>query len=372
MKEKLQAVDPRTWTLLLAVATFVAAVAGLAIVWKSQDGIPPEVHEAAIDKVHELEDENGELQAQIDRLVDAYPEGAELASATALRKRQLRSNVRTSFNEELAVPKVAGTAWIDQAATVIGDVEIGRRVYVGPGASIRADEGQPFHIGDESNVQDNVVLHALQTSADGKKVGKNLVMVGEDGYGIYLGDRVSLAAGAVINGPVAIMDDTFVGMRAVVFRSVVGKGVVIEPGAVVLGVRIPDERYVPAGEVVSTQEDADDLPEVTDGYAYHDWNAATVRTHAQLADGYNGRRATEGLVSETPEGAVEAEGSGEETTDGHGSEPVAEEGETSVDEHATEPAESHDESGAPASETDAGHEEPDVALGDEPAAEEHG
>ena len=62
MKDKLQAVDAKTWTLLLAVATFVAAVAGLAIVWKSQNGIPPEVHAAAIDKVHELEDERNAVR----------------------------------------------------------------------------------------------------------------------------------------------------------------------------------------------------------------------------------------------------------------------------------------------------------------------
>jgi len=41
----------------------------------------------------------------------------------------------------------------------IGDVRIGANVLLGPGTSIRADEGHPFHIGEGTNVQDGVVIH---------------------------------------------------------------------------------------------------------------------------------------------------------------------------------------------------------------------
>ena len=55
-------------------------------------------------------------------------------------------------------PVVAGSAYIDQSAQVIGDVEIGERVSVWPNVTIRADLA-PVRIGDETNIQDNSALH---------------------------------------------------------------------------------------------------------------------------------------------------------------------------------------------------------------------
>ncbi|MED0773200.1 hypothetical protein P4T16_14285 [Bacillus siamensis] len=34
-------------------------------------------------------------------------------------------------------------------------------VYVGPNAAVRADEGTPFYIGSNTNLQDGVILHGL-------------------------------------------------------------------------------------------------------------------------------------------------------------------------------------------------------------------
>ncbi len=43
-------------------------------------------------------------------------------------------------------------------------------------------------------------------------------------------------------------------MQALVFKSVIGKNVVVEPGAKVIGVTVAEGRYIPAGSVVVTQE----------------------------------------------------------------------------------------------------------------------
>jgi carbonic anhydrase/acetyltransferase-like protein (isoleucine patch superfamily) len=50
-----------------------------------------------------------------------------------------------------------------------------------------------------------------------------------------------------------VMDNTFVGMQSLVFKSFVGKGCVLEPGVILMGVSVPDGRYVPAGSVIRTQ-----------------------------------------------------------------------------------------------------------------------
>jgi carbonic anhydrase/acetyltransferase-like protein (isoleucine patch superfamily) len=56
-------------------------------------------------------------------------------------------------------PKVAPSAYIDPGAHVIGDVVIGERSSIWPGAVLRGDTA-PIRIGDEVSIQDNSVLHA--------------------------------------------------------------------------------------------------------------------------------------------------------------------------------------------------------------------
>lgn len=48
-----------------------------------------------------------------------------------------------------SMPTVSTSAYVDESASIIGDVRIGERVYVAPGVSLRADEATPIIIGDE-------------------------------------------------------------------------------------------------------------------------------------------------------------------------------------------------------------------------------
>lgn len=57
------------------------------------------------------------------------------------------------------VPRIAPTAWVHPAATVIGDVEIGPDSSVWPGAVLRGDFGS-IRIGARTSVQDNAVVHS--------------------------------------------------------------------------------------------------------------------------------------------------------------------------------------------------------------------
>ncbi|MPM76950.1 Carnitine operon protein CaiE [bioreactor metagenome] len=200
----------------------------------------------------------------------------------------IRANPVTPWNSVPTVPVIDPTAYIDHQASVIGYVTIGASVMVSPMASIRGDEGMPIFVGNESNVQDGVVLHALETiDEEGEPVEKNLVEVGGKKYAVYIGERVSLAHQSQVHGPSSVGNDTFIGMQAFVFKSKVGNNCVLEPTSAVIGVTIPDGRYVPAGTVVTTQAEADKLPEITGDYGYKHTNEAVVYVNVNLAEGYN-------------------------------------------------------------------------------------
>jgi len=195
-------------------------------------------------------------------------------------------NVKTDFSSNVCDPVVDPSAFVHPLGLVIGNVTIGKNVFVAPFAAVRGDEGQPLHVGDDSNVQDGVVIHALETEEHGKPVEKNLMEVGGKKYAVYVGSRVSLAHQVQIHGPAIVLDDSFVGMKVLVFRAKVGKGCVVEPGCILMGVSVPDGRYVPAGTVLRDQAAADKLPAITDDYPLKSLNKGVVHVNTSLAKGY--------------------------------------------------------------------------------------
>ena len=197
-----------------------------------------------------------------------------------------RTNVLTSFNPDVDAPTFEETSFVDPMASVIGAVTLGREVFVAPFASIRGDEGQPISIGDESNVQDGVVIHALETVDHGLPLANRTYAVNGQQYAVYIGKRVSLAHQSQVHGPARVDDDVFVGMQALVFKSWIGRGAVIEPGARVIGVNVAPGHYVPAGTVLTDQKLADKLPEISDSYPYAGLNEAVVHVNTSFAEQY--------------------------------------------------------------------------------------
>jgi SulP family sulfate permease len=178
----------------------------------------------------------------------------------------------TNISHQAIIPK---SAFVHEQATVIGHVVLSEHVHVAAESSIRADEGTPFFIGANTNVQDGVVIHALQ---------EKWVRVGDEDWAVYVGKNVSLAHDALVHGPCYVGDDTFVGFKAVVHDSVVGSHCYIGIGAIVVGVEIPDERFVPHGMIVATQDAADNLPPVAD--FMREFNEDVVDVNRGLAVAY--------------------------------------------------------------------------------------
>jgi len=124
-------------------------------------------------------------------------------------------------------PRIAASAYIDPSAQVIGDVVVGERASIWPNVTARGDVNS-IHIGDDSNVQDNCVLHC--------DAGV---------FPLEIGNRVTVGHLAMLHG-CTIEDDCLIGIGAIVLNGAkVGKGSVIAAGAVVPeGAQIPPRSMV--------------------------------------------------------------------------------------------------------------------------------
>lgn len=109
-----------------------------------------------------------------------------------------------------------------RGSVVVGDVTLGKNVGIWYNAVLRGDHA-PITVGDDSNIQDNCVVH-----------------VGPDTPAV-IGKGVTIGHSAIIHG-CTIGDNTMVGMGAVVMdRAQVGKNCIIGAGALVTqGTVIPD------------------------------------------------------------------------------------------------------------------------------------
>jgi carbonic anhydrase/acetyltransferase-like protein (isoleucine patch superfamily) len=120
-------------------------------------------------------------------------------------------------------PKIAESAFVSEAAYVIGDVEIGECSGVWPGAVIRADFGS-IKIGNNTDIEDNCVLHygpmeigddvVVGHSAviEGRRIGSN-VLIGNNATilpEVEIGDFCGIAAGSVVTEGMKIPDRSFV------------------------------------------------------------------------------------------------------------------------------------------------------------------
>ena len=125
-------------------------------------------------------------------------------------------------------PTLGERAYVDPAATVIGDVVLGDDVSIWPGTVVRGDVNF-IRIGARTNVQDGTVIHV---SHDGPhaKLG---------GFATVIGEDVTIGHKAIIHA-CRIEDAVLIGMGAIVLdgavvrkHGFVGAGALIAPGKVV-------------------------------------------------------------------------------------------------------------------------------------------
>ena len=125
------------------------------------------------------------------------------------------------------LPKLDARVYVDPAASVIGDVELGDDVSIWPGAVVRGDV-EKIRIGARTNVQDGAVLHVTH---DGP--------YSPGGYPCIVGMDVTIGHAAVVHA-CTVGDCCLIGMHATVLdgavvkrHAFVGAGALVAPGKVV-------------------------------------------------------------------------------------------------------------------------------------------
>jgi len=144
-------------------------------------------------------------------------------------------------------PRIAGSAYVDPSAQIIGDVTVGERSSVWPNASLRGDMG-PITIGSETSIQDNCAFHL------------------DEGFPLTVGDRVTVGHSVTLHG-CTVEDDTLIGIGAIVLNgarigrgsvvaagSLVPEGMQVPPATLVMGIPAKPRRAVTAEEQARFQE----------------------------------------------------------------------------------------------------------------------
>ena len=140
------------------------------------------------------------------------------------------------------LPRVHQTAFIDESAQVIGDVEIGEESSVWMCVVIRGDVNR-IRIGNRSNVQDGTIVHVMK-----------------DTHPTQIGNDVTIGHAAVVHG-CTIEDRCLIGMGAILLNGVrVGSGSIVAAGTLLPeGTQVPPRSLVMGspGKVRRTLSDAD-------------------------------------------------------------------------------------------------------------------
>ncbi len=125
-------------------------------------------------------------------------------------------------------PKIDKTAYIEETALIIGDVEIGAYSSIWFYSVVRGDVNY-IRIGEKTNVQDGCILHVTLNK-----------------FPLIIGNRVTIGHGAILHG-CTIQDHCLIGMGAKILD-----GAVIEPYSLVAAGSLVREGFtVPSGYMVA-------------------------------------------------------------------------------------------------------------------------
>ncbi len=167
---------------------------------------------------------------------------------------------------------VYNTSFVSPLVELFGEVYIGDGSFVAANSILRAAPTRQIVIGSGSNVQDNVIVRALEDS-------------------IEIGDDTTITHHAIVRNS-QIGSRVYVGYRMTLMNAHVGDGAVIWHGARVEGVNIPRNAFVGAGQVITSQSQANALPKVP--AEDKEYTNRRLQSNQSFAQGYTKLYQTEG------------------------------------------------------------------------------
>lgn len=128
-------------------------------------------------------------------------------------------------------PSIDSSAFVAHTAIISGNVEIGKNSGIWYGCVIRGDVTK-ITIGENTNIQDNSVIHGTRPNHAQNKTG-------DEGAPVTIGNHVTIGHNAIIHA-CTIEDYSFVGMGAIVMDlarvekyGMLAAGAVLTPGKTV-------------------------------------------------------------------------------------------------------------------------------------------
>jgi len=149
------------------------------------------------------------------------------------------------------LPVVHHSAYVDESAQVIGDVEIGEESSVWMQVVIRGDVHR-IRIGRRSNIQDATVVHVMR--------GTHETVIGDDvtiGHGVLvhgctIDDRCLIGMGTILLNGVHVGSDSIVAAGSLLVENTV-----VPPRSLVMGSPGSVKRSLTDGEVASIRDYAE-------------------------------------------------------------------------------------------------------------------
>lgn len=133
-------------------------------------------------------------------------------------------------NFEGTQPEIHSSAYVDETALVLGDVLIGENSSIWPLTVIRGDVNS-IQIGDNSNIQDNSVLHVSHVGP-----------YNPSGFNLKIGNHVTVGHRVILHG-CQIGDSCLIGMGSTIMD-----GAIIEPHNLIgAGSLVPPNKQLESG-----------------------------------------------------------------------------------------------------------------------------
>jgi carbonic anhydrase/acetyltransferase-like protein (isoleucine patch superfamily) len=173
-------------------------------------------------------------------------------------------NIQTFQNQ---TPQLAGSTYVHESATIIGEVSIGENSSVWPSTVIRGDVNF-IRIGKNTNIQDLSMLHVNHKSSDDP-----------EGSPLKIGDNVTIGHTVILHG-CTIEDECLIGMGSIVMDkaviqkqvllaagSLVPEGKVLESGHLYIGRPAKKIRALTQDEIAGLMDSANNYVQLKDLYA---------------------------------------------------------------------------------------------------------